>query len=234
MKTLGADWITDKHIDFEYKKYVLLDYLQDVNENFEASKLYPALSDLVFHYRNLLTLKENKSQLYGRFPEHIDRIDGQAFKWLYKKDGDEDAIMQELEDIINYSLPQLEKHLNTGRRLYDNVEGHLSISPVGLIPLYALEGYFFLREGNQATRIYEYQITLFEKPDEVYRGIHAKYINSCKRSIDNTYEDIKLQLIRQNRKLPNPATYAIETDMELPLDETFLPIAKRVLVKYIN
>ena len=234
MKTLGADWITDKHIDFEYKKYVLLDYLQDVNENFEASKLYPALSDLVFHYRNLLTLKENKSQLYERFPEHIQRADRTAYKWIYKKDGQEDAIMKELEDIIDYSLPQLEKHLNTGKRLYDNVEEHLSIAPVGLIPLYALEGYFFLQDRTQTTRIYEYQITLFEKPDEVYRGIHAKYINSCNKGLGNTFEDIKLELIKQNKKLPNPATYLIETDIELPLTETYLPIAKRVLVKYIN
>jgi hypothetical protein len=234
MKTLGADWITDKHIDFEYKKYVLLDYLQDVNKNFEDSKLYPALSDLVFHYRNLLTLKENKAQLFERFPEHIQGTDVNALKWIYKKDRIEDTMMKELEEIIDYSLPQLEKHLNTGKRLYDNVEEHLNIIPVGLTPLYALEGYFFLQDKNQTTRIYEYQITLFEKPDEIYRGIHTQYLTSFRKNLGTTYENIKLDLIRKNKKLPNPATYAIETDIELPLTETYLPIAKRVLVKYIN
>ena len=52
MKKLSPDWITEKHIDFEYKKYVLLAYLQEVNMNFEKTHLYPFLADLVDHYRN--------------------------------------------------------------------------------------------------------------------------------------------------------------------------------------
>jgi hypothetical protein len=128
----------------------------------------------------------------------------------------------------------LEKHLNNGKRLYDTVEEHLTISPVGVIPLYPLEGYFFLKDRNQDTKIFEYQITIFEKPDEVYRGIHTQFVKTYKKSLMHTYEDIKLHMIRLHKKLPNPATYAIESDIELPLDETYLPIAKRVLVKYIH
>jgi hypothetical protein len=236
MKTLGVNWITDKHIDFEYKKYILLDYLQAVNQNFEETKLYPALSDLVSHYRNLLALKEKKRSLYGQFPERIVDIQSSAssFKWIYKKTDPDDFIMKEIEEIIDYSLPQLEKHLTTGKQIYDRIEEHLTITPVGLVPIYPLEGYFFLKNAYHDTMIYEFQITIFERPDEKYRGIHTSYITTFKKSLTNTFEEIKLHLIKHYNKLPNPATYAIETDIDLPFDETFLPIAKRAIVKYIN
>jgi hypothetical protein len=68
MNSLSKNWITENHIDFEYKKYMLLAYLQHVSEDFTETKLYPSLSDLVAHYRNLLSLKESKQNLYDSFP----------------------------------------------------------------------------------------------------------------------------------------------------------------------
>ena len=50
MDKLSENWITEKHIDLEYKRYVLLAYLQHVSEQFEEVRLYPALSELVNHY----------------------------------------------------------------------------------------------------------------------------------------------------------------------------------------
>jgi hypothetical protein len=50
MKKLEEDWLTKGLIDFEYKKYILLDYLQHIKEQFKERRLYPFLSDLVFHY----------------------------------------------------------------------------------------------------------------------------------------------------------------------------------------
>ena len=58
MKKLEKDWLTSGLIDFEYKKYILLAYLQEVKGNFDSNKLYPHLSDLIFHYQNLLDLKK--------------------------------------------------------------------------------------------------------------------------------------------------------------------------------
>jgi hypothetical protein len=50
----------------------------------------------------------------------------------------------------------------------------------------------------------------------------------------NTYENIKSELIRGKKDLPNPAVYSIETDLTCPVEETLLPIAKRSLVRYIS
>ena len=60
MKTLSETWFAEGYIDFELKKYTLLAYLQQVTSYFNESKLYPQLSDVIFHYNNLQALKENK------------------------------------------------------------------------------------------------------------------------------------------------------------------------------
>jgi hypothetical protein len=55
-----------------------------------------------------------------------------------------------------------------------------------------------------------------------------------KRTLSNTPEQIKLQLIQSNRDLPNPVALTIESEFFLPFDETFFPIAKRSVVKYLG
>lgn len=235
MEKLSENWITEKHIDFEYKKYVLLAYLQHVSERFEETRLYPALSELVNHYRNVKALKDNKQAMFDSFPEKLSHTDLSNFKLVYEKLAEDDKLMQELESIIEYSLPQLERYLKEGKKIYDFIESKLSIFPVGIVPLHAESGYLFLKSGREAeTMVYEYSVTIFEQSTERYRGIYLQYVSSFRQTLSNTYENIKGDLINFNRKLPNPATYVIETDLVLPIDDTLLPLAKRTLVKYIT
>ena len=234
MKNLSTNWITEKIIDFEYKKYLLLAYLQEVNKRFEETKLYPVLSDLISHYKNMMLLKENKQMLFDSFPERMRGADITNLKLFFEKIIQDDAMMQEIEGIIEYSIPQFEQYLSEGKKIYNFIEGKLYIYPIGVIPLSPSEGYFFLQNGSsKETKIYEYQITIFENPDEKYRGIHAQFISTYKKNLSTSYESIKMDLIKHYKKLPNPATYVIETEMILPLEETLIPIAKRTLVKYL-
>ncbi len=235
MNTLGLNWITEKHIDFEYKKYVLLAYLQHVSEHFTENKLYPHLSELVKHYRNVVALKENKKNLFENFPERMAHADLKNLKIIYEKMLEDDQLMQEIESIISFSIPQFEKYLNEGKQIYDFIESKISIFPVGIVPLQLNEGYIFLTvSSDRETKVYEYQITLFENPDEKYRGIYMQFIASFEKSLLNTFENIKSELIRYHKKLPNPATYVIESDLLIPIDETFLPLAKRTFMKYVG
>jgi len=235
MKKLNKNWITEKHIDLEYKRYLLLAYLNEVNDNFDQNILYPYYAELKEHHEQLIFLHENTQSIFENFPDRANGIDWQNFNIIYEKTIENDRLMQEIQEIINYSIPQIEYCLNEGRKIYDFIEEHLHIDPIGIIPLYPREGYLLLRNGNnKQTRVYEYQITLFDKPDVKYKHIRTQYVRSYRKSFINTLDSIKTDLIRENKELPNPATYAVETDMTLPLNETFLPIAKRVLVKYVT
>ncbi|QEC45407.1 hypothetical protein [Pseudobacter ginsenosidimutans] len=235
MKTLSETWFAEGYVDFELKKYTLLAYLQEVNKYFNENKLYPQLSDVIFHYENLVALRNNKKYLQEQFPKRLTGVQLQQLQLLYEQIIEDDELMQELEDIINYSATEIQTTISSGTAIYEFVEEKLTIFPVGLVPLDSNEGYFFLSEGRRRnTRVYQYKLSIFEKHDEKFRSIKTEYLDEWSRSIANSYENIKSELLRLRKGLPNPAVYSIETDLSFPVDETLLPVAKRSLVRYLS
>ena len=235
MKTLSETWFAEGYIDFELKKYTLLAYLQEVNKYFNENKLYPQLGDVIFHYNNLVALRENKKYLQEQFPKKLTGIQLEKLQLLYEQIIEDDGLMQELEEIINFSAQKLQKTISSGTELYEFVEHKLTIFPVGIVPLDINEGYFFLNEGSyRNTIVYQYRLSIFEKHDEKYRAMRTEFVDEWDRNFLNTYENIKSQLIKQNNTIANPAVYCIETELTFPITETLLPIAKRSLVRYIS
>lgn len=235
MKSLSETWFADGYIDFELKKYTLLAYLQEVNHYFNENKLYPQLSDLIFHYNNLVAFRENKKFLQEHFPKRLTGIQMEKLQLLYEQIVEDDEMMKELESIIHYSAGKMKSAITNGTELYEFIEDKLRIYPIGILPIETNEGYFFLNEGSaRSTRVYQYRLSIFEKHDEKYRSIRTEFVADWQRTVVNTYEHIKSELIRQKRDLPNPAVYSIETNLSYPIEETLLPIAKRSLVRYIS
>src|SRR5688572_3738834 len=103
MKQLSETWFAEGYIDFELKKYTLLAYLKEVNNYFNESKLYPQLSDIIFHYNNIVAFKENKRYLQEHFPKKLTGIQMEKLQFLYQQMIEDDELMKELEDIIMYS-----------------------------------------------------------------------------------------------------------------------------------
>jgi hypothetical protein len=235
MKQLSETWFAEGYIDFELKKYTLLAYLQQINQYFDENKLYPQLSDLIFHYNNIVAFRENKKYLQEHFPKKLTGIQIEKLQVLYEQMIEDNELMQELEDIINFSAGKMKTTISNGTEIYEFVEENLTITPVGLLPLDVQEGYFFLSSGNsKSTRVYQYRLSIFEKHNENFRSIRTSYIEMTQRSMVNTYESIKYDLIKSRNDLPNPAVYSIETELSFPVEETLLPIAKRSLVKFIS
>ena len=234
MSSLSETWFADGYIDFEQKKYALLAYLQQINRYFNENKLYPQLADVIFHYNNLVSFKDNKQFLQQQFPKRLTAINLERLQLLYEQMIADDELMQELESIIQFAIRKMNHTIKDGAEIYEFVEDSLEISPVGLIPLDSQEGYFFLCDGRyQEILVYEYRLSIFERHDEKYRGIHTQYVDTYTKNLVHSCEHIKTSLIRQRKKLPNPAVYRVDTKLTFPLNETLLPIAKRSLVKYI-
>ncbi|MDX2196455.1 MAG: hypothetical protein NW207_08555 [Cytophagales bacterium] len=234
MKSLTNNWLTEGLIDFEYKKYILLAYLKEVKNNFDRYKLYPMFSDLIFHYQNLLILRDQKQLLKENFPERLSNTDFENMKVLYEKIIEDDETMNEIEAIINYSIPKFEQNLSEGKEIYEYFESNMTINPVGIVPLSIDEGYLLIKENEKKeAHVYNYEVSIFQNANEKYRAIHTTFIDTRTISISNTYEAIKLDLLKTLPK-PNPATYVIESKVNCPMGESFLPIAKRMLIKYIS
>lgn len=235
MDRLNHDWLTQGLIDFEYKKYLLMAYLQTVRKSFDRVELYPFMADLVLHYRNLQALRENKTLFKEAFPRELSLEEIKTLELRYREMIEDDAIMAELESIINFSLPQIKESLQEGSVIYEYVESQCEISPIGVTPLYAKEGYLFVTQPPEnETAIYRYQMSIFEGSQEQLRSLNTKFIDRVEKSAANTYERLKLDLIREFKDLPNPAAYLILARMKFPFAETLMPVAKRLFVKHIS
>ncbi|MCB0431278.1 MAG: hypothetical protein H6585_15485 [Flavobacteriales bacterium] len=234
MKVLPPNWITEKWIDFEYKKYILLSYLQEVSANFDVNKLYPFLSHLMEHHKNLLRLREGRQQLEDSFPKELKGISVEHMRLMYDQIAADDDLLKEIREIISYSIPQFEYYLEEGKKIYDFLESHMQISPVGVVPLYPEEGYLILDDvGQKRKQVYEYRLTIIEQPDGKFRAVQTRYIAGYDHSLTHSFTSIKQDLIKVRTEMPNPATYAVESEFPVPVRETFLPMAKRLLVRYI-
>ncbi len=235
MERLNENWLTQGLIDYEYKKYVLLAYLKTVGDSFGRVELYPFLADLVFHYRNLLMVKENKDLIFESFPKEISKEDFNRLELSYKKIVNDDMTMQEIASIIEFAIPKVKASLEEGSQIYEIVESHCEISPIGVSPLYSAEGYLFVTQPPaKETNLYRYQVSIFEHAEETMRGLNLMFLETFRKGLVQSYEHIKLDLIKRYHDLPNPATFLAVSRMRFPYEATLMPVVKRLLVKHIS
>lgn len=235
MESLKHDWLTEGLIDYEYKKYILLAYLKSISGRFNQSELYPFMSDLIFHYRNLIKVRESKKLMYDNFPETLTKADFNKLRLTYDKIVNDDEVMQQIEEILAFAIPKMKGMLEEGKELYEFVEEHIELEPVGVSPIYSDEGYLFINQDASAdVSIFRYQMTFFEHAEEKYRSMTTQFLMSEIRGISKTFENIKVELTKRFTDLPNPATYLASSKLKFPLNETVLPVAKRMLVRRIS
>jgi hypothetical protein len=193
------------------------------------------LSDLVFHYRNLVSLKENKGLIVSSFPRELSLENLRTLELNYRKIIEDDAVMQEIESIMQFALPQLKDSVEEGSSIYEFVESKCELTAVGVVPLYMQEGYMFITQPpEKETNIYHYQMTVYHQSQEPLRGIATHWVTKTSYSLGNTYENIKRNLIRQYHDLPNPAAFLIVSQMQFPYQSTLVPVAKRLLIKHLS
>ncbi|MBO6495785.1 MAG: hypothetical protein JJ978_09475 [Roseivirga sp.] len=235
MTQLKKDWITDGLIDFEYKKYVLLAYLKHVEQNFDQTKLFPFMTELIDHYRDAKVLKDKKQSIQSEMPREISRLDLNKLEIIYKDLNESDELLKDIEEIVDYALPTMQRTLGKGKEIHEWVESELKIDPIGIIPMYKDEGYVMLELGNsKLTDVFQYQIKKFIMFNEQMRGVYFKLIDRVSRGIGDTFEQIKLQLIKSYKVLPNPATFVIHGELPLPMEETVIPMSKKLVLKTVQ
>lgn len=234
MKTLSANWITENLVDFEYKKYLLLDYLQQVKEHFKDKKLYPDLSDVINHYKNLIALKKNTSSLKETFRKNVTGLDIEHLKLTYENVTDEEWF-NEVNNIIDFSLPLMAGEVNEGKSIFDFVEKNILFNPVGILPINKKEGYFLLHpfESKQVVA-YSYNLSTISFMNEEHLGLNTSYFSDFTITLSRPIDKIKSEIIYNNPAIPNPAVYLFKAKTVFPREETFLPVAKRMLLQALS
>jgi hypothetical protein len=235
MKTLPKNWITEGLIDFEYKKYQLLAYLQEADREFQAVKLYPVLSDLIDHHRVLDELNSGKTQLSNLFPKALNGIDFQSAQLQYEPKVEDGEVMKEITQITEFALPRLANRIEEGKALYNFVEDQVEFEPVGILPIYNREGFVLMtRESSADVHAFRYKSNILQLAGEKFRSITFWLLGIFQKNLVNTLEKLKMQLIKDVKELPNPATWRVHSPKVIPIDETLIPLSKRLLLKSVS
>lgn len=234
MGKLSENWITEHLMDFEYKKYMLLGYLKQVKEHFNQQKLYPDFAELIAHYKNLMRLKHNTTALENNFKRRLKGVDLQNLKLEYENTVN-DELLDELKQIILFSEPLIASELNKGKTIFDFAEQHILTDHIGILPIYKTEGYFVLYPFQSKTVcVYSYQFSKVNLLDQEVFGLNTSYFSTYTISLSKPVDKVKHEIIEANPHMPNPAMYLFKAKAPLPNDETFLPIAKRLLYKQLQ
>ena len=211
MERLRPGWFLHGLWDEEYQRYRLLAYLRHVQAAFFAQRLYPPLSDLIESYEELRSLAQAQ-QTTAVLEDSTDT--------LYR--------------IVQFAIPKLEESIQEGQQIYDLIARHLQVEVVGLIPLYKAEGYLFLRRGGEkVVRAYRYEIRPIQDKEGLV-GIRLEPVEEFVSSILATpFTILRERLLKAHKDLPTPLTLVVESPLEVPLQETLLPIIKRNLPRWI-
>jgi len=235
MRTLPKNWITEGLIDFEYKKYQLLAYLQEADREFQAVKLYPILSDLIDHHRVLHELNSGKTELSRLFPKALNGIDLKSAQLQYEPKIEDGEVMKEISQITEFALPRISRQIEEGKSIYNFVEEQVEFEPVGILPIYNREGFVLMtRESSSDVHTFRYKSNILQMAGEKFRSITFWFLGVFQKNLVNTLEKLKMQLIREVKELPNPATWRIHSAHKVPIEETLIPLSKRLLLKSVS
>ncbi len=113
---LKMDWYIEQPLDFEYKNYILLDYLQSVDKSFGVHQLSPYLLWTEKLISELDTFEMRRKQFLESTKQTKVIFSDGAIR-LIRKTIDEPESVQIIKEIIQYSRPILESKVKIGYTL---------------------------------------------------------------------------------------------------------------------
>lgn len=108
--TIPITWYYESPIDFEHKQYILLSYLQTVESSFINRIVSPHLLHMEKMVMELKNFEESIKTIKSEFDKnrYIYLFDN------YKLDGDNNVYINEIKEIIDFSIPQVKVRIDWG------------------------------------------------------------------------------------------------------------------------
>jgi len=233
---LTIDLFTNVQDDLEKRQYVILGALKKISEQFQFYKIYPHLSRLIELRRILKEVIAGIYDLRSKFPKQISKLD-----WVNRVIEHEVIFtsgtdISSVEDLIEWALPRIENVIEEGVAIYEFVESELTVEQVGILPEYKDEGYLFVPDNQKKSlNLFRFEVSIFQSTHDQYRALKTQFLKYLEQDrIKLSPGSVKLDLIREESELPNPATYSFNTELDFPFETTIFPVAKRRLMHILN
>ena len=227
MKLTDKIWFEN---DAEKRGYLWAYFIQQADLSIKTLQLSPKYAEVKqrkTEYQNLLEFAKQfdsrNNQIAG-----INQLEKQLF---FSNPLASDDIKQRVKEIQTSYLPQLEKRIEAFTDLKHFLYDIVKIEPVGILNSYNKEGFLFLRNSESCfVKTYSYFISNYVNANE-RTLVKLCPVDEFKYSINYGYNQHKKSLNRNRTYYLN--CYALESEMDLPLDYSFLPIAKGKLSKFL-
>ncbi|MEJ2505180.1 MAG: hypothetical protein P8Y81_02820 [Ignavibacteriaceae bacterium] len=236
MFTLNIDYFLPPIEDIEYNQYKILAILKAFRKQFRKNKLYPAFTELnqidrflnTYLSKSSLTKSTDSKKIMTLFPDNTEGNN--------ENNNNESQDDPETVEIIRWAKPHVEATMTEGYAIYEFVQSNLRIKSIEPMPSYRDQGYFIVRDYNNAQLLLiEYSCYFFESKKAPVRSLKTKLITQvpCNKNYSSPTE-VGIRLIEKYGDLVNPAIYICDSNLELPFSETIFPIAKGKLLSSLT
>lgn len=115
MEILPITWYIESPIDFEHKQYVLYAYLQNVDNSFLRKIVSPHL----LHMEKMIFELNNFYNSFQNIKKDFDK-----HRYVYtgvnkKLEGENDELILELKEIVEFSIPQVNSRIEFGYKVFE-------------------------------------------------------------------------------------------------------------------
>jgi len=236
MLALDLDYFLPPIEDKELYQYKILGLLKGYSKQFNINKLYPSIQKLhqIDNLVDMLYIKYqdfNKALFKGLSVSESDREKIEVAV-------DESSIKNETEvfELIKWVKPQVQTTLDEGIALYEFVLENINIEAVKPLPYFKENGYFVLPNFQDLKLILsEYNYSVHNTSNRTVKSLQMIPFIQCNLD-EYTSHDLNsgIRLINEYGNLNIPSIYICNTDLDLPFNETILPIAKSKLLSLLN
>lgn len=112
---ITVDWFIEPPMDFEHKNYMLLDYVQQIDNSFKVQKLSPYLLYTEKIISEMTLFKEGRDRMREALQKKKLNV-SRKIHWIVT-DVEETDEMKTVVEVVDYSLPILESKLILGYKL---------------------------------------------------------------------------------------------------------------------
>lgn len=169
MKVLKNYWFLQDPIDVEHKFYVLMDFLQSVEQDLSQKKYNEQIQKIRRIHDDLKTFRDKKN-LSDRTLVTMTQTDLEQLKTIQEKVSDNKQ--EELKDLIDNSLGILDNFLTKINPLLKEINDSISIKAYEKEQTFKDQGYLVLRiPGKRKFKIYSWMFSFVKVKQKDQIGI---------------------------------------------------------------
>jgi len=235
---MELDWIIQQPIDFEYKQYLILDYVKKAEEKLERFEIYPTFQELSLLYSSAQRVVDHGQFItLKREAEEVDDeilIIDLIYNTIRVKDDEEG---KEIVKCAEYASEKFKDLFMIAKSLWSIVNDSISLRLINnMDSAIGGTGYFYF-DYEDELYVYEYKIRLIVSNSNqnkcetkmIYKG-KSKDVQEIIK-LEGSYGVVQSEVSEEYDNIY--PTFEISFDQTFPLKGSLLSLGKRKVMNYV-